>query len=208
LKTKKFENINMIKMDSKRMDSKSKEMLQYSLMKSELLNLIKEKSLKKGEVVLSSGKKSSYYIDLRTVTLHPKGAYLIGKIFIEKLKKEKFDSLGGLTLGADPICGAVAALSYVEGCPIKTFIVRKEEKKHGMQKLIEGNIESNSSVVIVEDVITTGSSVLKAIAAVEDLGCRVVKVLAVVDRLEEKKEYLKKYNVEAIFTIKEILKKI
>lgn len=205
-------------MDSKDSENENRMMLSPSLtvqaclncgsnesMKSELLNLIKEKALKKGKVVLSSGKESSYYIDLRTITLDPKGAYLTAKIFLEKLKKDKFNSVGGLTLGADPICGAVAALSYAEGYPVGAFIVRKEEKKHGMQKLIEGSIERNSSVVIVDDVITTGGSILKAISAVEDLGCRVVKVLAIVDRLEEKKEDLKKYNVEAIFTIKEIL---
>jgi orotate phosphoribosyltransferase len=145
--------------------------------KDKLKQLLKEKAVKIGEFTLSSGKKSNFYIDCRKVTLHPEGARLIGEIILEKIKGLKVDAVGGLTLGADPIIGAVITLSNLNG-----FIVRKAAKEHGTQQKIEGLIESGWKVLIVEDVATTGASALAAIAAAEAAGAKVVKVISVVDR--------------------------
>ncbi|MEK9148430.1 MAG: orotate phosphoribosyltransferase [Candidatus Desantisbacteria bacterium] len=170
--------------------------------KNRLLEIIKDKALKEEEAELSSGRKSNYYIDGKLVTLDPEGANLVAKIIIELLKKEQVDGIGGLTIGADPIVSAVAAISYKEGFPIPAFIVRREAKKHGMMKFIEGPIKRNSNVVIVDDVVTTGGSIEKAISEVEKEGCKVVKIIAIVDRLEGAKERFaeKGYSFISIFT--------
>jgi orotate phosphoribosyltransferase len=156
--------------------------------------LLETGAVKFGDFTLSSGKKSDFYIDCRKITLHPQGAKLIAKIILEKIKGLKVDALGGLTLGADPITGAVVALSNIPG-----FIVRKKEKEHGTRQKIEGLIEPGWNVVIVEDVSTTGASALQAIEAVEAIGAKVVKVISVVDREEGAAEALKNYVFDPIF---------
>jgi orotate phosphoribosyltransferase len=159
-------------------------------LKEELKRLLKESgAVKFGDFTLSSGKKSDFYVDCRKVTLHPKGAKLIGKIILDMIKGLKVDAIGGLTLGADPITSAVVTLSDIPG-----FIVRKKEKEHGTKQKIEGLIEPGWKVVIAEDVATTGASALQAIEAVEAVGAKVVKVIAVVDREEGAKEALKNYD--------------
>ncbi|MDD5382296.1 MAG: orotate phosphoribosyltransferase [Candidatus Margulisbacteria bacterium] len=155
--------------------------------------LVETGAVKTGEFTLSSGKKSNFYIDCRKVTLHPKGAKLIGKIILDKIKGLKVDAIGGLTLGADPITGAVVTLGDLPG-----FIVRKKEKEHGTKQKIEGLIEPGWKVVIVEDVTTTGASALEAIAAAEAAGARVVKVISVVDREEGAAAALKNYDFDPI----------
>jgi orotate phosphoribosyltransferase len=163
-------------------------------LKEELKKLLRETgAVKTGDFTLSSGKKSNFYIDCRKVTLHPKGAKLIGKIILEKIKGIKVDAIGGLTLGADPITSTVVALGDIPG-----FIVRKKEKEHGTRQQIEGLIEPGWNVVIVEDVATTGASALQAIEAVEAIGARVVKVISVVDREEGAAEALKNYDFDPI----------
>ena len=170
-------------------------------MKEELKNLLKETgAVKTGEFTLSSGKKSDFYIDCRKVTLHPQGAKLIGKIILEKIKGLKVDAIGGLTLGADPITGAVVTLSNIPG-----FIVRKKEKEHGTKQKIEGIIAPGYNVVIVEDVATTGASALQAIEAAEAIGAKVIKVISVVDREEGAAEALKGYDFEPIFKKSELI---
>jgi orotate phosphoribosyltransferase len=161
---------------------------------SELRQLLKETgAVKTGEFTLSSGKKSNFYIDCRKVTLHPRGAKLIGRLVLEKIRGLKVHAVGGLTLGADPITGAVVTLGDIPG-----FIVRKKEKEHGTRQKIEGIIEPGWNVVIVEDVATTGASALQAIEAVESIGAKVVKVIAVVDREEGAKDALKNYDFDPI----------
>jgi len=147
-----------------------------------LLDLAREKSFKYGDFVLSSGVKSSYYFDGRLTTLWPEGAYLVGKKMFALVKEAGVDAIGGPTLGADPIVAAVALMSHLEGTPIPAFIVRKEPKKHGTQRNIEGHLPPASSVAIVDDVITTGGSIFRAIEAVEAEGCRVGKVIVLLDR--------------------------
>ena len=135
--------------------------------REELLKLVKEKAVRKGEHTLSSGKKSNYYIDGKQVTLDPKGILLVAKTILSMLHGIQVDAVGGPTLGADPIAAAVALLSSQTGKPLKAFIVRREEKKHGTQKRIEGpELKSGDRVVAVEDVITSGQSVLDAIQAI------------------------------------------
>lgn len=170
-------------------------------MKEELKKLLKETgAVKFGEFTLSSGKKSDFYVDCRKVTLHPKGAKLIGKIILDKIKGQKVDAIGGLTLGADPITSAVVALGEIPG-----FIVRKKAKEHGTQQKIEGLIESGWKVVIVEDVATTGTSALQAIEAAEAAGAKVIKVISVVDREEGASETLKAYDFDPIFKKSELI---
>ncbi len=165
--------------------------------KIKLLNLVK-KIVIYSNVELSSGKKSDFYVDGKMLTLSPEGAYLIGEIFFDLLKDKNVDAVGGLELGAVPICGAVAAISYLKGHPIQSFIVRKDPKKHGLRKQIEGHIKKGDKVIIIDDVVTTGNSILKAIECAEKEGLVVVSAIALFDRLEGAKETLKEKNVDFI----------
>lgn len=175
-------------------------------LKSSLLKIIQEKSYEKKDVILASGKKSDFYIDCRQTTLHPEGAYLVGRIFYEMIKDLglKIDAVGGPTMGADPIATAVSIASYLENNPIPAFIIRKEPKKHGLGLWIEGkkNIKANANVVIVEDVVTTGSSSIQAAKRAEEEGLKVAAIFAMVDRLDGGREAIKSagYRFEAIFT--------
>ena len=174
-------------------------------LRSELLKLIREKAVRKGTHTLSSGKQSAYYIDGKQVTLDPHGILVTAKMILSMLHSISADAVGGPTLGADPIAAAVALLSLQTGKPLKAFIVRKEEKKHGTQKRIEGpDLMPGDRVVIVEDVVTSGKSVLDAIRAVEEAKARVVKVICLVDREEGAKETLASYNFSPIFTRSEL----
>lgn len=175
-------------------------------LKEELLKTIKEKAFIRGEErTLASGKKSNFYIDGKQVTLDPHGLLLVGKTIISVLAGTKVDAIGGPTLGADPIAAAVSLLSSQTGNPIKAFIVRKEAKKHGMQKMIEGpKIQPGDHVVMVEDVITTGGSVLTAIQEVEKLNAKVIRTICLVDRNEGAAELLAKYNYTPLFTLQDL----
>jgi len=160
-------------------------------------------ALLSGQFTLASGKKSDHYYDGKQLNLHPEGAYLIGKEILDRLAGIEVDAIGGLVMGAIPIVTAVALVSHQEGKPINSFIVREQAKEHGTRKKIEGHFRKGSKVVIVDDVITTGGSVKKAIEAVEAEGCEVVKVIVIVDRHEGGSEQLReaKYNLEAIIDL-------
>ena len=174
-------------------------------LKEELLKLIKEKAVVRGERKLASGKTSQYYIDGKQVTLDPQGIFAAAKLILHMVQATGADAVGGPTIGADPIAASVALLSSHSGKPIKAFIVRKEAKGHGMQKMIEGPaIDEGDKVVMVEDVITTGGSVLKAIQAAEELGAKVVKVICLVDRNEGAAETLANYHYSPIFELREL----
>lgn len=171
----------------------------------ELLDLVNTKAVCRGNFTLSSGKKSSYYIDGKQVTLDARGLLLMGKMILAMLHGTQVEAVGGPTLGADPIAAAVALLSSQTGKPLKAFIVRKEEKKHGTQKRIEGpKLEKGDRVVVVEDVVTSGKSVKEAIDEIEKLGCRVVKVICLLDRKEGAEQMLGAYNFSPIFTKSEL----
>jgi orotate phosphoribosyltransferase len=148
-----------------------------------ILALAEEKgALLRGDFTLSSGIKSKYYFDGRRLTLDPEGAMLSGKAFNRLLQETDVVAVGGPTLAADPIVTAVSLISYIEGRLISGFIVRKESKEHGTQKLIEGPLMRKSRVAIVDDTCTTGGSLLMAIKAVEKMDCTVEKVCVILDR--------------------------
>ena len=169
-----------------------------------LQQLIQETgALQYGDFLLASGVRSTFYFDGRRLTYHPEGALLIGRLLSHALAGTGAQAAGGLTMGADPIATAVAVVSQQEGRPILAFSIRKEPKAHGARRLIEGSLPEKQrvDVAILEDVITTGASVLQAIRAVEAEGHRVVKVLALVDRCQGGSEMLQRegYKMESFF---------
>lgn len=155
-----------------------------------LVELLRARSLRVGDFVLASGRRSSYYIDCRLTTMHAEGLTLIGALALAAMRDQGWtpDAVGGLTLGADPVAYAIAAASFATPPQIQAFTVRKAAKAHGTGKRIEGCFEAGARVVVVEDVITTGGSARDAIAAVRAEGGQVLGVLAVVDRGEGGKE--------------------
>jgi len=163
---------------------------------------------------LASGRKSHYYINCKKTTFMPEAMPLLGRLFFERIKAvehkdgQRIDAVGGLTLGADPIAYATAYHSALEGAPIQAFSVRKEPKAHGAQKWVEGFEESGARVAIIEDVITTGASTLKAIDGALHAGFKIAAVLALVDRQEGGHEELQKmgYTLEAICTAEDLLR--
>jgi orotate phosphoribosyltransferase len=181
-------------------------------LREKLFQHLKEKGFKKGKFLLTSGKESDFYIDCRPVTLHPEGAYLVGKLFFERLKSslDKVRGVGGMTLGADPMATAVSLVSYLEGKSIPAFLIRKEAKKHGRGLWVEGiqNLPEGTGVAIVEDVVTTGGSTIKAIERAKEEGLQVIRVLAIVDRDEGGRENLMQYGyeIESLFTRHDFMK--
>jgi orotate phosphoribosyltransferase len=149
-----------------------------------LLELIKRDAITRGDFVLSSGRRASYYIDLRLVTLAAEGSYLVGKAMLGLLGDDRVDAVAGMTIAADPVVTAMALVSHLEGRPLAGLIVRKEAKQHGMGKQVEGPLRAGMRVVVVDDTFTTGGSALQAAAAVEAAGGTVARILGIVDRRE------------------------
>lgn len=151
-----------------------------------LLDLLATRSTRKGNFILSSGKSSNLYIDARLTTMSPEGLVLIGELGEAAIAREfgRVDAVGGLTLGADPIAYAIAFHSAASSSPIRSFTVRKEAKAHGTAKLVEGPFRRGDRVVVIEDVITTGGSALRAVEALRAAEARILGVLALVDREE------------------------
>ncbi len=177
--------------------------------KKRLLEILKKEAFFKEKVVLSSGKESDFYIDARRVTLKPEGAYLCAKIILEMVKDERVDAIGGPTMGADPIVGAIAAVSFEAGRPVNTFIVRKAPKPYGKQQQIEGPlIAEGGKVVIVDDVATTGKAFVQAIDVLKAMGITPHKAICIVDRDEGAKEILREKGCEllSIFKVSDFLK--
>ncbi len=176
-------------------------------LKIRLLILLKKEAFKKGKFVLSSGKTSNYYLDGRIITLSSEGAYLVASIILELIRDTNIAAVGGPTLGADPITGAVAALSHLQKIPLKTFIVRKNAKEHGTQRQIEGPaLKAGEKVVLVDDVATTGKSLIEAKEVLDKMGVVVEKAIVIVDRGEGAKENLVKagLKLESIFEIEDL----
>ena len=175
-----------------------------------LKKIIIELSYEKRNVVLASGRASDFYFDGKQTTLHPEGGYLTGKLFFESIRDvDGVEGVGGLTLGADPIATATSLVSFLEGKPIPGFIIRKEPKGHGTGAWLEGrkNLRPGARVVIVEDVVTSGGSSIKAIKRAEEEGLTVLGVVTLVDREEGGRENIEKegYWMKSIFTKAEIL---
>ncbi len=169
--------------------------------REQLRRLLKGESLMFGDFTLASGKKSTFYFDSKRTTLRPDGAWLTAREILRLVREHRIeaDAIGGLTLGADPIVCPVAALSHVEGPSLRAFIVRKEAKEHGTGRQIEGNLPKASRVIIVDDVVTTAGSTLKAIEAAEAEGHSVVAVICLVDREEGGAAKLAKYPFYPVF---------
>ncbi len=186
-------------------------------LKDQLLRLLVRHSFQysaEATFTLASGRKSHYYINCKKTTFMPEAMPFLGRLFFERIKAverkygEHIDAVGGLTLGADPIAYATAYHSALEGAPIRAFSVRKEPKAHGAQKWVEGFEEAGATVAIIEDVITTGASTLRAIEGALHAGFKIATVLALVDRQEGGREELQKmgYDLEAIYTTEDLLR--
>lgn len=155
-------------------------------------------AIKYGRFTLTSGKESAYYFDGRLLSLDPEGARLIAKALLPILQDAGVEAVGGLTLGADPIVSSVAFASGLKGEGIPAFIVRKEAKAHGTGQSIEGPLRPGSRVAIVDDVCTTAGSLFQAIEAAEAVGCTVVKVVAILDRMEGGSEELRRRGYDFV----------
>lgn len=149
----------------------------------ELLKLeILKKAVVHGKVILSSGKEANYYVDLRRITLDSTAAPLVGEVMLELTKDWDFEAVGGLTLGADPVATAMMHVAAGRGRRLDSFVVRKAEKAHGLQRRIEGPDVAGKRVLAVEDTSTTGGSVLAAVEALKEAGAIVVGVAVIVER--------------------------
>jgi orotate phosphoribosyltransferase len=167
--------------------------------KNRLRKIIADKSLLKGNFTLASGAASGYFFDMKKTMFDPEGASLVGELIFDLVKDDmSFTGIGGLELGAVPIAVAVAMKSTEGKRKIDAFFVRKEVKDHGTAKLIDGNFAPGSTVIVLEDVTTTGGSAMKAVKAVRDQGGKVTKILTIVDRLEGARENLKKEGLELV----------
>ena len=179
--------------------------------KQRLKAILLEKSYRKGTFTLTSGKTSDFYVDGKQTTLDAEGSYLCGKLLFKLIQEESepIGAVGGMTLGADPLVTAVSLVSFLEGAPIPAFIVRKEAKGHGTGNYIEGlkNMAAGCRVALVEDVVTTGGTLIKVIERVEAAGFQVGLVVTIVDRQEGGAAVLadKGYPLKALFTREELL---
>jgi orotate phosphoribosyltransferase len=178
-------------------------------MKKRLNEIIRTESVKHGDFILASGRRSNYYLDCRRTTLHPEGAFLCGHLILDAIERRGWSpvAVGGLTLGADPLATAASVVSHIEGKPLFAFLVRKEAKAHGTGQQIEGSPAAGSAVVLVEDVITTGGSTLIARDACRNAGLEIQGVVALVDREEGGRHALESNGlaVEALFTARDLL---
>src|SRR3970282_1018371 len=170
-----------------------------------LQQLIIEKALRLGEFTLASGKKANYYLDCRQITLDAQGARLVGEGMLDLLADDMPALVGGMSIGADPITAAILTLAGIRGLPLRGVIVRKEAKRHGTGRLVEGPFREGESIAIVEDVVTTGGSSLLAIERCESVGLKVQRVLAIIDRLGGGREAFAErcYELTTLFTIRD-----
>ncbi|MDP6351224.1 MAG: orotate phosphoribosyltransferase [Alphaproteobacteria bacterium] len=170
---------------------------------AELHKVVQEKSLSVGqEFLLAAGTKSRFYFNMKETTMDPGGSNLISDLILDAIADEPVDYIGGLEMGAVPIVACVSQRSAQRGRPIPAFFVRKQAKEHGTRRLIDRELERDSKVVIVDDVTTSGGSVLKAVQAVRKEGCKVSKVITVVDRLEGADSMLAKHDLELVALLK------
>jgi orotate phosphoribosyltransferase len=174
--------------------------------RQKLLDLFCQLAYQEGDFILSSGQSSSYYINGKQVTLHPEGALAIGRILLSLVLSDTH-AVAGLTLGADPIVSAVSIVSALENRGIPALIVRKEAKGHGTKAYIEGpTLAEGANVVVLEDVVTTGRSAMKAVERLRDAGYTVGRVISLIDRLQGGAEFYQSVGLEfqAVFTIEDI----
>jgi orotate phosphoribosyltransferase len=176
--------------------------------KEQLKKTVSEKALLRGDFVLSSGARSTFYIDLRRVSLSSEGVSLIAELVLDTLESgPPVEMIGGPTIGADPIVGAVAALSRSRGRGLDAFLVRKASKDHGTKSKVEGPSVEGKAVAVIDDVGTTGGSLLTALEAARDAGANVVRAMVVLDRLEGAREAVGGFglDLESLLTLKDIM---
>ncbi len=152
--------------------------------RQKLIELFHKRALKFGDFTLASGKKSSYYLDGKQITLHSEGLRLVSEGLLDLLSDVQFDAIGGMSIGADPIIGGVLVAAAARGRELCGFLVRKEPKGHGTNKYVEGPVVPGMKVVIIDDVVTTGGSALQSVDRIVEFGCEVVQVVGIVDRME------------------------
>ncbi len=179
-------------------------------LRQQLLKKLRDSFVYSSEPIftLSSGRESHFYIDCKKVTLDAEGATWVGHLILDRVADLEIDAIGGMTIGADPIATAVSVLSYESGAPISAFIIRKDPKIYGKQRFIEGTLNRETKVVVVDDVLTGGRTTERTIEVLREVGCDVVKVIALVDRKEGGRERLEKMGleVESLFTVEDLLK--
>jgi orotate phosphoribosyltransferase len=166
-----------------------------------LRKLVSEHSLRVGDFKLSSGRRSPYLFQLRQTTMFPEGAALLGEVILEYMYQHSIECIGGLELGVVPLVSSVAVMSHIRALPINAFFVRKLAKEHGARERIDGHLRAGAEVLMVDDVATTGGSILKAVEGIEGHGCSVRRALAVVDREEGAADNLAGHGIQlaAIF---------
>ena len=180
--------------------------------RARLRDIIRKRSFGRGEITLASGRKSDFYFNLKPTMLDAEGAALLAELTLDALAGERIDYVGGLEMGAVPLAGAIAQLSYMRGKPIQAFFVRKKPKEHGARLAVEGLAPGESlsgkRVVIVEDVTTTGGSAIKAVDAVRESGAEIVMVFTMVDREEGATENFREAGLEfrSLYKAAEFLK--
>jgi len=183
-----------------------------SASRARLAEIIRKRSFGRGEITLASGRKSDFYFNLKPTMLDPEGATLLAELTYEALKDDQLDFIGGLEMGAVPLAGALAQISWIKGHPIAAFFVRKKPKEHGAKLTVEGLARGESlqgkRVVVVEDVTTTGGSAIKAVDVVRQAGGEVVLVFTMVDREEGAADAFKQAGLpfRALFRAAEFLK--
>lgn len=178
--------------------------------KKRLAKLLLEKSYLEGNFTLTSGQKSDYYFDCKHTALHPEGSWLIGKLFLDMIRAHgKIQGVGGMTLGADPLVSSVTVVSHLEKYPLPGFIIRKQPKGHGTNQYLEGlnNFTPGQNVCLLEDVITTGGTLLKAVDRVREQGLTIVAIMGVLDREQGGRENLAKagFSLHTLFTRRNLL---
>jgi len=175
--------------------------------RDELKEILKKRSILKGDFTLVSGKKSSYYINGKMTTLSARGLYLASKLLLERFDSIEYDAFAGPTIGADPIIGALLSLVAQRGLEKEGLLIRKEAKDHGTKSLIEGNLKKGMRVILLEDVATTGGSLLKAALAIEAAGGTIAGIYTIVDRDEGAQANLADagYRFSSLFMVQELL---
>ncbi|MFI6740259.1 orotate phosphoribosyltransferase [Nonomuraea sp. NPDC050451] len=169
-----------------------------------LLAEIKSKAVVHGKVILSSGMEADFYLDLRRITLDGVAAPLVGRVMLDLTADLEFDAVGGLTLGADPVAGAMLHAAAARGRTLDAFVVRKAQKQHGMQRRIEGPDVKGRRVLAVEDTSTTGSSPLTAVEALREAGAEVVAVATIVDRGARERITGEGLEYRSVFTLDDL----
>lgn len=163
--------------------------------REELIELVREHALRLGDFVLASGQRAHFYLDCRQITLHPRALNLIATGLLELLPNPAVDAVGGMAIGADPITAGLVMLAGQRQLPLLGFMVRKQAKEHGLGRQVEGPVKPGMSVVVVEDVVTSGGSMIAAIEAAQAFGLRVVGALAVVDRLAGGRQAIERLGI-------------